>query len=83
MKNSVSFQILKITEQHSSLFINKQTVRKKYSEMRSRSIKVEKNKEIRKLPSSQFGYYSLFCKMGFPLNMYWKDASLNAHNDIL
>ena len=26
--------------------------------------------------------YSLFCKMVFPINMAWKDESLDAHNDI-
>jgi len=30
----------------------------------------------------QFGYYSSFCKTGFPLNMAWKDKSFDAHIDI-
>ena len=30
----------------------------------------------------QFGYYSSFCKTGFPLNMAWKDRSFDAHIDI-
>ena len=61
-----------------------QTVCKKYSNMGSRSIKVERIMEITKFPSFQFqfGYYSLFCKMGFPLNMAGKAESLDAHNNI-
>jgi len=28
------------------------------------------------------GYFSLFCKTGFPLNMAWKDETFDAHIDI-
>jgi len=30
----------------------------------------------------QLGYFSLFWKTGFPLNIAWKDGSFDAHNDI-
>ena len=50
--------------------------------MRSRSIKVEINREITKFPSFQlqFGFYSLFCKMGLPLNMARQDGSLDGQH---